>query len=60
MPPRLYKDTLKRRDVWDNLAQIDTQKTECIVLNFLNAWKCRVSYDCSGELAIALKDSAIP
>ena len=54
----LYGDVLKRRDVWDKLDQIDTQKTEEVVLSFLNAWKCRLSYVCSRDLTKALKDSS--
>lgn len=54
----LYSDTLKRRDVWDGLAQINEQKTKDIVLYFLNAWKCRISYVCAPNLAKGLQDSA--
>ena len=54
----LYNDTLSRRDIWDNLAQIDEQKTEDVVLYFLNAWKCRVAYACSSDLSEALRVSA--
>jgi len=54
----LYSDTLRRREVWDNLAQIDVKKTEDVVLYFLNAWKCRLSYTCSQKLTDALKEAA--
>jgi len=53
-----YQQALKRRDVWDRLGEIDTSKTEDIVLKFLNQWKCRVSLVCASTLAKALRESS--
>lgn len=54
----LYSETLKQRDIWDKLAEINEQKTRDTVLYFLNAWKCRLSYVCAPDLADALRDSS--
>lgn len=50
-----YSKTLKRRDIWDRLSEIDEQKTRDVILKFLNAWKCRLSYKCSSNLTKALR-----
>jgi len=55
---KLYIETLKRRDIWDNLVKITEQKTRDVVLKFLNAWKCRLSYKCVKDLAKALRESS--
>jgi len=43
-----YRRILNRLDIWSNLAEIDDSKATCI-LEFLNRWKCRVSYDCTSR-----------
>jgi len=48
-----YRQILNRLDIRDNLAEIDDSKTTC-TLEFLNRWKCRVSYDCTLSLATTL------
>lgn len=53
----LYQQILKRRDVWDKLEEIDDDKTR-IVLEFLNQWKCRLSYSCVSSLAKTLRESS--
>jgi len=50
-----YRQILNRLDIWNNLAEIDDSKTTCI-LEFLNRWKCRVSYDCISSLATTLRE----
>jgi hypothetical protein len=54
----LYCKTLRQRDVWDSLAEINEQKTSDIILKFLNAWKCRLSYKCAPNLAKRLRESS--
>ena len=54
----LYSETLKRDDVWKNLAKINEQQTSDVILKFLNAWKCRLSYKCAPNLAKTLRDSS--
>lgn len=54
----LYSKTLNRRDVWENLARITEQITRDVILKFLNAWKCRLSYECAPKLAKRLGDSS--
>ncbi len=48
---------LKRRDVWDNLDRISVEDVDCIVLRFLNEWKCRIPYSCNKTLQKALQTS---
>jgi hypothetical protein len=55
---KLYGETLGQRNVWGKLAQINEQQTRDVVLRFVNAWKCRVSYTCAPDLSKALKDSS--
>jgi len=50
-----YRQILNRLDIWNNLAEIDDLKTTCI-LEFLNRWKCRLSYDCTSSLAETLRE----
>jgi len=50
-----YLQILNRLDIWDNLAEIEDSKTTYI-LEFLNRWKCRVSYDCTSSLAKTLRE----
>jgi hypothetical protein len=52
----LYQQTLKRRDIWDNLEEIDGSKTKDVVLKFLNQWKCRLEYSCASDLAKTLRE----
>lgn len=54
----IYSETLKQRDIWDKMAEINEQKAKDVVLYFLNAWKCRLSYTCVPDLTKALKDSS--
>lgn len=54
----LYQETIKRRDVWDRLGEIDDSKTRDVVLRFLNEWKCRLSYDCASNLAKTLRETS--
>ena len=54
----LYQQTVKRRDVWDNLEEIDEIKTESFILKFLNRWKCRVGYVCTSNLTITIRESS--
>ncbi|WP_455365060.1 hypothetical protein [[Eubacterium] cellulosolvens] len=51
----LYQRIVKRRDIWDRLNEITDYSTETIVLNFLNQWKCRLSYVCAPSLAKTLR-----
>ena len=53
-----YQQALKRRDVWDRLEEIDTSKTEDVVLKFLNQWKCRIDRACASGLAETLRESS--
>jgi len=50
-----YRQILNRLDIWNNLAEIEDSKTTCI-LEFLNRWKCRLSYDCTSSLAATLRE----
>ena len=52
-----YRQILNRLDIWDNLAEIEDSKTTCI-LEFLNRWKCRLSYDCISSLARTLRETS--
>ena len=52
-----YRQILNRLDIWNNLAEIDDSKTTCI-LEFLNRWKCRLSYDCNSSLARTLRETS--
>jgi len=54
-----YRQILNRLDIWDNLAEIEDSRTTCI-LEFLNRWKCRVSYDCTSSLATTLRELSEP
>jgi len=53
----LYRETVDRRDIWDNLGEIDDRNT-IYVLQFLNQWKCRISYNCAPSLARKLRESS--
>jgi hypothetical protein len=53
----LYQQILKRHDILDRLENIDDNKTR-IVLEFLNQWKCRLSYSCTSNLAKTLRESS--
>jgi len=55
---RLYQQTVGRRDIWDRLGEIDDSKTKDVVLEFLNKWKCRLSYDCVSGLTKTLRESS--
>jgi len=52
-----YREILNRLDIWDDLAEIDDSRTTCI-LEFLNRWKCRLSYDCISSLARTLRETS--
>ena len=52
-----YRQILNRLDIWGNLAEIDDSRTTCI-LEFLNRWKCRLSYDCISSLAGTLREAS--
>jgi len=52
-----YRQILNRLDIWNNLAEIDDSRTTCI-LEFLNKWKCRLSYDCISSLARTLRETS--
>ena len=55
----LYLETIKKRNVWDNLDRINVDDIINVVLNFLNKWKCRLSYRCAPELQKALQETHI-
>ena len=50
-----YGNCLKRRELWDNLANIEMKDVQEIVLPFLNKWQCRLSYKCAAGLTEALQ-----
>jgi hypothetical protein len=49
-----YQRILERRDIWEKLSELDNERTRAVI-EFLNVWKCRLSYDCAPNLARALK-----
>lgn len=51
-----YLTTLARRDIWENLSEISEQVTKDVILKFLNAWKCRISYKFAPSLAKRLRE----
>lgn len=50
----LYLETIKKRNVWENLDKISLDDTKDVVLDFLNKWKCRIGYECVPKLQEAL------
>jgi len=53
-----YEEAVKRRDIWERLAEIQDLETKEVVLKFLNQWKCRISSLCVPDLTKALRESA--
>lgn len=53
-----YLKTLAQRDVWENLREISEQTTKDVILKFLNAWKCRISYKFTPSLTRILRESS--
>lgn len=53
-----YEEAVKRRDIWERLAEIRDCETKEVVLKFLNQWKCRISSLCVPDLTKALRESA--
>lgn len=53
-----YEEAVKRRDIWERLAEIQNFETKEVVLKFLNQWKCRIGYRCVPYLTKALRESA--
>lgn len=51
-----YNSAYKRRDVWDNLENLSENDTINVILDFLNKWKCRISYGCSSSLCGGLRN----
>ena len=53
-----YIDTIKRRDIWDNLDKVTTRDAEQVILKFLNNWLCRIPYKHPKEVRKALQKSS--
>jgi len=53
----LYLKTIRKRDIWEKLDVITLKQVRETVLDFLNKWKCRISYDCAEKLQEALKQT---
>jgi hypothetical protein len=50
-----FEQCINHREIWDNLSSIKPIDVEKIVLPFLNKWRCRLSYVCVSNLAVALQ-----
>lgn len=53
-----YKQTLKRKDIWGKLEEIDDSKMND-ALKFLNSWGCRLSYSCCSNLTKMIRGSSV-
>jgi N-glycosylase/DNA lyase len=45
-----YKMAIKKREVWENFNSITEEQVKDVILKFLNAWRCRISYKRVPEL----------
>lgn len=52
---RDYANSIKRRDVWSNLRDLEEKGVSGVVLNFLNKWRCHIPYKRAPEICKALK-----
>ena len=50
-----YEDCIKHREIWDNLSNIKAAQVRDVIVNFLNQWQCRLSYDCVPHLTTSLQ-----
>jgi len=50
-----YFRTIERRDIWDDLKNLNENNVRNIILKFLNNWKCRISYSRTHEILEVLK-----
>ena len=54
---RDYANSIKRRDVWSNLRDLEEKGVSGVVLNFLNKWRCHIPYNRAPEVYKALKQA---
>lgn len=54
---RGYANSIKRRDVWSNLRDLEEKGVSGVVLDFLNKWRCHIRYMRAPGICKALKDA---
>ena len=54
---RGYANSIKRRDVWSNLKDLEEKGVSGVVLHFLNEWRCHIPYKRAPGICKALKEA---
>lgn len=52
-----YEECISRRDVWDNFNNLTLEQTREVILDFLNKWQCRLSYQFVPDLTNSLRET---
>lgn len=52
-----YFTTIKRREIWDDLKNLNENDVKNVILKFLNNWKCRISYNRAPKILEVLKET---